>query len=146
MDVHKDNKEQSYCTISTVRSTLSKDSLGSCNLNGLAEDDVSCASVAVSNTGRINLRVVKKSDVRLVPKSCAICLMDYYVPETICHSSNPNCIHVFHRHCISRWMVSLGKSNTMSPLIVDRCFRDEDLLRYSLRCPCCRNEFHIVRS
>lgn len=145
MEERKSKKEQSYCTIGTVRSTSSKVCLESCNLDEFVGDDVPFAIGAVSSTRRIDLRVVKKSDERLVPKSCAICLMDYDGPERICYSSNPNCVHVFHQNCIFNWMVSLGKSNTMSPLILHRCFRDEDLLRYPLRCPCCRNDFHIVK-
>lgn len=108
-------KEQLDCTINTDWSTLSKDSLKSCNLDELVEDDVSFASTAVSSssTRHIDLHVAKNSDKRLVPKSCAICLMNCNGPERICYSSNPDCIHAFHHDCNFHWMVSLDKLNTI---------------------------------
>ena len=49
--------------------------------------------------------------------SCAICIMEYQDKDEICWSHNEQCTHVFHRECITTW-----------------------LLRHD-ECPCCRHNF-----
>ena len=56
---------------------------------------------------------------RLVPSTCAICLLSYSPGCYVTWSSNPECIHVFHRDCILVWLLK----------------KEEPL------CPCCRREF-----
>lgn len=58
-----------------------------------------------------------QTESRLVPPTCAICLIHY---EPGCYVSwSNNCIHVFHRDCILMWLLK-----KVEPL-----------------CPCCRQEF-----
>lgn len=57
------------------------------------------------------------NESRLVPPTCAICLIPY---EPGCYVTwSQQCIHVFHRDCILMWLLK----------------KDEPL------CPCCRQEF-----
>lgn len=57
------------------------------------------------------------NESRLVPPTCAICLIHY---EPGCYVTwSQKCIHVFHRDCILMWLLK----------------KDEPL------CPCCRQEF-----
>ncbi|KAL7512248.1 hypothetical protein ACHAXN_009210 [Cyclotella atomus] len=61
-----------------------------------------------------------QTESRLVPPTCAICLLNY---EPGCYVSwSSNCIHVFHRDCILMWLLK----------------KEEPL------CPCCRQEFVSV--
>ena len=60
-----------------------------------------------------------QSSNRLVPPTCAICLLSYSPGCYVTWSSNPECIHVFHRDCILVWLLK----------------KEEPL------CPCCRREF-----
>ena len=59
------------------------------------------------------------SSTRLIPPTCAICLLSYSPGCYVTWSSNPECIHVFHRDCILVWLLK----------------KEEPL------CPCCRREF-----
>jgi len=59
------------------------------------------------------------STTRLVPPTCSICLISYSPGCYVTWSSNPACIHVFHRDCILVWLLK----------------KEEPL------CPCCRREF-----
>ena len=56
---------------------------------------------------------------RLVPPTCAICLVSYSPGCYVTWSSNSDCIHAFHRDCILMWLLK----------------KEEPL------CPCCRREF-----
>ncbi|KAL7434123.1 hypothetical protein ACHAXM_004297, partial [Skeletonema potamos] len=60
-----------------------------------------------------------ESSTRLVPPTCSICLISYSPGCYVTWSSNPECIHVFHRDCILVWLLK----------------KEEPL------CPCCRREF-----
>jgi len=57
---------------------------------------------------------------RLVPNCCAVCLSAYSVGDVVTWSSNPSCIHAFHRECVLDWLI---KQENETP------------------CPCCRQEF-----
>ena len=56
----------------------------------------------------------------LVPNCCAICLSDYRVGDVVTWSSNPKCIHAFHRDCVVDWLIKMQPETP---------------------CPCCRQEF-----
>mmetsp|Transcript_20918 Transcript_20918/g.44123 ORF Transcript_20918/g.44123 Transcript_20918/m.44123 type:complete len:287 (+) Transcript_20918:525-1385(+) len=56
---------------------------------------------------------------RLVPATCAICLIPYAPGCYVSWSSNNQCTHAFHRDCILMWLLK----------------KEEPL------CPCCRGEF-----
>ena len=80
---------------------------------------------------------------REVPLFCAVCLSEYEVNDEISWSSNSECTHVFHRECITQWLVALGKKNSSMRRFPDSP-SEEKLLNYNLECPCCRQDF-IVR-
>ena len=61
---------------------------------------------------------------RPVTEQCAICLMTYKCGETMVWSSNPDCMHNFHYHCILTWLLKRRNKET-------------------LPCPCCRRAFVI---
>mmetsp|Transcript_16942 Transcript_16942/g.24115 ORF Transcript_16942/g.24115 Transcript_16942/m.24115 type:complete len:241 (-) Transcript_16942:186-908(-) len=54
---------------------------------------------------------------RLLSEACNICLGDYEEGEDICWSRNKECIHAFHKRCISKWLETHEV------------------------CPCCRNDY-----
>ena len=59
------------------------------------------------------------NESRLVPPTCAICLIHYEPGCYVTWSSNKECIHAFHRDCILMWLLK----------------KEEPI------CPCCRQEF-----
>lgn len=59
------------------------------------------------------------NETRLVPPTCAICLIHYETGCYVSWSSNKDCTHAFHRDCILMWLLK----------------KEEPL------CPCCRREF-----
>eukprot|EP00546_Thalassionema_frauenfeldii_P015011 CAMPEP_0178913444 /NCGR_PEP_ID=MMETSP0786-20121207/10845_1 /TAXON_ID=186022 /ORGANISM="Thalassionema frauenfeldii, Strain CCMP 1798" /LENGTH=136 /DNA_ID=CAMNT_0020586185 /DNA_START=396 /DNA_END=806 /DNA_ORIENTATION=- len=61
---------------------------------------------------------------REVPAVCTICLASYEIDDSVCHSPNEHCIHVFHTDCAVTWLAK----------------KDQTL------CPCCRQEFCEVNS
>ena len=77
---------------------------------------------------------------REVPNSCAICLIEYEVSSDISWSANPQCPHIFHEQCITKWFLSLGRLQTICDVSLDNdCAKN--VLNYRLECPCCRQEF-----
>jgi hypothetical protein len=50
-------------------------------------------------------------------RNCAVCLEEFMPSDLICTSNNPECDHVYHRHCIFNWLL-----------------KNED-------CPCCRRDY-----
>lgn len=56
----------------------------------------------------------------LVSNCCAVCLSSYRIGDTVTWSSNPKCIHAFHRDCVVDWLVKMQPETP---------------------CPCCRQEF-----
>jgi len=61
---------------------------------------------------------------REVPATCTICLSSYEVGDSVCHSPNEHCIHVFHKDCVLAWLSK----------------KDQTL------CPCCRQEFCNIKN
>jgi hypothetical protein len=59
------------------------------------------------------------NETRMVPPTCAICLIHYEPGCYVSWSSNKDCTHAFHRDCILMWLLK----------------KEEPL------CPCCRREF-----
>ena len=77
---------------------------------------------------------------REVPNSCAICLIEYEAVDEVCWSANPQCPHIFHEQCITKWFLSLGRLQTICDISLDNdCAKN--VLNYRLECPCCRQEF-----
>lgn len=87
--------------------------------------------------------VTIKMNTREVPLFCAVCLSEYEVNDEISWSSNSECTHVFHRECITQWLVALGKKKSSMQRFPDSP-SEKKLLNYNLECPCCRQDF-IVR-
>merc|ERR1712125_182804 len=63
---------------------------------------------------------LKLTTGRLVPNCCAVCLSEYRVGDVVTWSSNPKCIHAFHRDCVVDWLIKMQPETP---------------------CPCCRQEF-----
>lgn len=81
----------------------------------------SCSMVYVPFSGQKNKEMSCtniKSQSRMVPSLCAICLCKYNISDTVVWSANTSCKHVFHGACITSW---LKKGND--------------------HCPCCRQDF-----
>lgn len=75
-------------------------------------------------------------DTREVPISCAICLADYSISDEVTLAANAECTHVFHRECISRWLIrdlEKKKSNSIGLQVLPKSM--------SLECPMCRQDF-----
>ena len=73
---------------------------------------------------------------------CTICHEVYEPSERICHSSNSDCIHIFHEECIVHWLVSLGWMKLKEKHLNERMMKDiKELMNYELECPCCRQDF-----
>jgi hypothetical protein len=81
-----------------------------------------------------------QQEKRDVPVHCAICLMEYDISERVCWASNPECTHVFHEDCILNWLIYLGRIKSKMPRYLEN-LTDEQLLKYKLECPCCRQDF-----
>lgn len=82
----------------------------------------------------------KNSSTREVANSCAICLTEYEVSDNVSWSANPQCPHVFHEKCITKWFLSLGRLQSICGVsLEDNC--PKNVLNYQLECPCCRREF-----
>lgn len=77
---------------------------------------------------------------RAVPIICAVCLSMYKISERVCWSSNSECTHVFHEDCMTKWLVSLGKTHSKKRLY-NKNPSEEKLLDFDLSCPCCRQDF-----
>ena len=77
------------------------------------------AAAAVAQSPPPQSTIDNESSTRIVPPTCAICLLSYSPGCYVTWSSNPECIHVFHRDCILVWLLK----------------KEEPL------CPCCRREF-----
>jgi len=60
-----------------------------------------------------------------VPNLCAICLEEYHEGETIVWSSNKNCPHAFHKHCLLSYFVTVKEKEDYP-------------------CPFCRQQFLFV--
>lgn len=80
------------------------------------------------------------NETREVPIFCAICLSEYEVSDEVCWSSYSHCTHVFHKDCIAKWLVSLGRRKSKMRRFT-RTPGEKRLLDYQLECPCCRQEF-----
>jgi hypothetical protein len=61
-----------------------------------------------------------RSNQRIIPNQCAICLCDYTIGDSIVLSPNIACPHAFHRECIIEWLVKMQDGTP---------------------CPCCRQPF-----
>ena len=57
---------------------------------------------------------------KTVPNCCAICIDHYEEGDVVVWSSNPKCVHAFHRECVTDWLIKMQPETP---------------------CPCCRQEF-----
>lgn len=81
-----------------------------------------------------------RNDWRDVPLSCAVCLGEFEIAEKVCWSSNPQCTHVFHHHCMLQWLKVLGKRASKQQRFSDNPSVNQ-VLNFSMECPCCRQSF-----
>ena len=83
---------------------------------------------------------IRLEEKRTASKFCAICLASYEPYDKISWSSNEGCTHAFHNECILTWLSTLGDKASRNQRFTENLEPDE-LLRYSLECPCCRQDF-----
>lgn len=99
---------------------------------------------------------VRKNDIEgsggnedpIVIDECPICHEEHEVGDRVCHSSNPECRHVYHERCIVAWLVTLGWTRSKGRSAPGRLSKarggraeGRELLDYDLECPCCRRDF-----
>mmetsp|Transcript_18120 Transcript_18120/g.39494 ORF Transcript_18120/g.39494 Transcript_18120/m.39494 type:complete len:265 (-) Transcript_18120:1651-2445(-) len=128
MTVKEEDLIQTYCNDSDTEDSSTTDVLSDDNY--LNDKDVetgdmssnSSMSLGDEETGHLKLR---DGTGRLVPNCCAICLSRYKVGDVVAWSSNPSCIHAFHRECVIDWLVKMQPETP---------------------CPCCRQEFTDLES
>ena len=85
--------------------------------NDIERGHATGTSLDNEETGHLRLR---DGTGRLVPNCCAVCLSEYEVGDIVTWSSNPSCIHAFHRECVVDWLIKMQPETP---------------------CPCCRQEF-----
>jgi len=89
----------------------------------LCEEDLQRSKNDIEAGANIDDNMIRlPGNEELIPNTCAICLCDFEISETVMWSSNPNCHHCFHDDCILTWLVKI-KEEEGTP------------------CPCCRQEF-----
>ncbi len=80
--------------------------------------------------------LVDRVDLRRIRPECSICLSEYKVGDRMCWSPNKKCPHAFHVHCITEWLLTLGKGRHVE-------FRRDLSIHcnFKMHCPVCRGEF-----
>jgi Ring finger domain len=53
----------------------------------------------------LSVRENDGSTWRLLSDPCAVCLHQYQVGDSVVWSPNDKCRHVFHQHCLVRWLL-----------------------------------------
>jgi len=84
------------------------------------ENDIEMGGNNASFSSMDDVGQLKLGNGKVVPNCCAICLCGYEVGEVVTWSSNPNCVHAFHRECVTDWLIKMQPETP---------------------CPCCRQEF-----
>jgi hypothetical protein len=112
-----DDDDNKYTALCLPCSSSDKDTTTSSN--SVEATASSPPSLAQSAPPQSTIQDTQPPSSRLVPPTCAICLVSYSPGCYVTWSSNPDCIHAFHRDCILMWLLK----------------KEEPL------CPCCRREF-----
>lgn len=82
------------------------------------------------------------SALRPAPVTCAVCLDTYDVGDSICWSANGRCCHVFHRECITDWLMQKPKKSRRAASEEEEDTDvPEPLVGLPMTCPCCREKF-----
>ena len=117
--VKEEDLIQTNCNDSDTEDSSTTDGLGDDDNDVETGDMSSNSSMSLDSeeTGHLKLR---DRTGRLVPNCCAVCLSRYKVGDVVAWSSNPSCIHAFHRECVVDWLVKMQPETP---------------------CPCCRQEF-----
>mmetsp|Transcript_1933 Transcript_1933/g.2594 ORF Transcript_1933/g.2594 Transcript_1933/m.2594 type:complete len:383 (+) Transcript_1933:176-1324(+) len=74
-----------------------------------------------------------------VRAECSICLNAYFVGDKV--SWSQNCQHVFHYECICEWLTTLAKKDVDNVAERDNTLRMNNVCRFSMVCPVCRQDF-----
>lgn len=140
MDYHRHNIIRSsledFLLTLTEEHTVKKDGeTGDIEANNLNETEHT--HVCIPKPG---ITVHATEDKRDVPKFCSICLSELDVGETVCWSQNEDCTHCYHQECLLTWFVSLGKQNSKMKRFPTQ-MTAQNLIKYKLECPCCRQVF-----
>ena len=116
-DIFDDDDDNKYTALCLPCSSSDKDTATSSSTGEATAS--SPPSLAQSAPPQSTIQDTQPPSSRLVPPTCAICLVSYSPGCYVTWSSNSDCIHAFHRDCILMWLLK----------------KEEPL------CPCCRREF-----
>jgi hypothetical protein len=118
-DIFDDDDDDNKYTALCLPCSSSDDKDTTTSSNSVEATASSPPSLAQSAPPQSTIQDTQPPSSRLVPPTCAICLVSYSPGCYVTWSSNPDCIHAFHRDCILMWLLK----------------KEEPL------CPCCRREF-----
>mmetsp|Transcript_25514 Transcript_25514/g.39527 ORF Transcript_25514/g.39527 Transcript_25514/m.39527 type:complete len:249 (+) Transcript_25514:47-793(+) len=66
----------------------------------------------------------KGQSSRMVDASCVICLSRYVEGDTVVWSSNKECVHAFHKHCVMKWiMLQISRNGRKEKPVCPYCRR-----------------------
>mmetsp|Transcript_2904 Transcript_2904/g.3327 ORF Transcript_2904/g.3327 Transcript_2904/m.3327 type:complete len:200 (-) Transcript_2904:27-626(-) len=111
----------------------------SCDFKTSSDKNIDLSTVPsedASSEHNCDHELVNTDDLRLIRPECSICLNEYKVGDRLCWSPNKNCPHAFHAECITQWLLTLGKGQTV-------VFRRDMSIHcdFKMQCPVCRGNF-----
>ena len=127
-----------------------------CGSNDINSDDDIClvgeSWVEESNTLVCvpvpGMPVTAECKYRYVPNGCAICLCHFVGGDSIIWSATPSDPHVFHEHCMLKYLLSVGSKAARSRRRIQEADGQDPVKSatdFAMLCPCCRQPFVSAR-